>query len=91
MIKRSKHPSEDDAARIVERSDGFYWVDPNTGVEFGPFPTASEARVDMESPDDFGFEPGDTAEEAKAELGISDWIDPETGEPAENPVPHIED
>jgi hypothetical protein len=29
--------------------------------------------------------------EAESELGISDWIDPDTGGPAEDSVPHIED
>lgn len=90
MIQRTIHIPDDDAARIVERPDGFYWMDPETGVEFGPFPTAALALADMESVDS-SFEPGETAEEAEAELGISDWIDPETGEPAENSVPRIED
>jgi hypothetical protein len=29
------------------------------------------------------FEPGETTEEATAEIGICDWMDPDTGEPAE--------
>lgn len=91
MIQRTIHIPEDDAARIVERSDGFYWADPETGLTFGPFPTAAAARADMESTDESGFEPGETAAEAEAELGISDWIDPETGEPAEDSVPRLED
>lgn len=36
----------------------------------------------------------DTAEdlhEAEAELGINEWIDPETGAPAEDSVPRLED
>jgi len=93
MIQRTIHIPEDDAARIVERPDGFYWVDPDSGLEFGPFPTVEEARADMESAstDESGYEPGESAEEAEAELGISDWIDPETGEPAEDSVPRLED
>lgn len=92
MIQHTTHHvPEDDAARIVERPDGFYWLDPETSLEFGPFPTAAEARADMESTDESGFEPGETPGEAEAELGISDWIDPETGEPAEDSVPRLED
>ncbi len=36
----------------------------------------------------------DTAEdlhEAEAELGINEWIDPDTGVPAEDSVPRLED
>ena len=32
-----------------------------------------------------------TLQEAESELGISSWIDPDTGGPAEDNVPHIED
>lgn len=94
MIQRIiLHMPEGGAARIVERPDGFYWVDPETGLELGPFPTVEEARADMESgsADQSSFEPGESTEEAEAELGISDWIDPETGEPAEDSVPRLED
>jgi len=83
--------SPDYAARIVERADGFYWVDLETSVEFGPFATVTLAIADMESSPESDFEPGETQQEAEAELGISDWIDPETGEPAENSTPRLED
>ena len=81
----------DYAARIVERPDGFYWVDLETSVEFGPFATVTLAIADMESSPESDFEPGETPQEAEAELGISDWIDQETGELAENSAPHLED
>jgi hypothetical protein len=29
--------------------------------------------------------------DAESELGISEWIDPDSGEPAEDSVPRIED
>jgi hypothetical protein len=83
-------PSEH-AARIVELPDGFYWVDPDTGAEFGPFATAALAIADMESSPESDYGPGETLQEAEAELGISDWIDPETGAAAEDSVPRIED
>ena len=79
------------ATRIVNHPDGYYWIDLETAVEFGPFPTASQAITDLESSVDSDFEPGETLQEAEAELGMSDWIDPNTGEPAEDHVPHIED
>jgi hypothetical protein len=34
---------------------------------------------------------GETLQEAESELGISEWIDPDTGVPAEDSVPRIED
>ena len=91
MIQRTIHIPDDDVGRIVERPDGFYWIDPESGIEIGPFPTAADARADMESSGESDFEPGETVEEAETEIGIADWIDPETGEPAENSVPHIEE
>jgi hypothetical protein len=76
--------------RIIERPDGFYWI--AGGDEQGPFATLSEAEADMLSGGGNGdFEPADTLQEAESEAGISDWIDPDTGGPAEDSVPRIED
>lgn len=76
-------PSDYDHTRIIERPDGFYWVDADTSEEYGPFSTMLEAVQDMEYNADSDYEPGETIEEAEEEIGISDWIDPETGEPGE--------
>lgn len=80
-----------DKTRIIERPDGFYWQSPTDGREAGPFPTLVEAIRDMHYRDESEVEPGETVAEAEAELGVSDWIDPETGELAEESVPRIED
>ena len=40
---------------------------------------------------DSAYEPGETLAEAEDEIGISDWIDPDTGEPAEESIPRTED
>ena len=37
------------------------------------------------------FEPGESLQEAESELGISEWIDPDSGVPAEDNVPRLED
>ena len=84
-------PTELDRARIVERPDGFYWQSRETGKEFGPFPTLLEATEDMEYSADSDYEPGETVEQAEAEIGISEWVDPDTGELAEELTPRIED
>ncbi|HXF67136.1 MAG TPA: hypothetical protein VNK67_10635 [Burkholderiales bacterium] len=35
--------------------------------------------------------PGEALREAEDEIGIADWIDPQTGEPAEEQVPRLEE
>lgn len=77
--------------RVFERPDGFHWEDLETGKTYGPFPTLLDAENDMRYSAEALPEPGETVEEAESEIGIADWIDPETGEPAENQVPRLED
>jgi hypothetical protein len=79
-----------DSTRILERPDGFYWQ-AEQGREHGPFATLLEAVQDMQAADNGAPEPGETLQEAEAEIGIADWIDPDTGTPAEEERPHIED
>ena len=79
-----------DRTRIVERPDGVYWQAKDGEREHGPFATLLEAVQDMEA-SDAGLEPGETLEEAEGEIGISDYIDSETGLPAEDGVPRLED
>jgi len=76
--------------RIIERPDGFYWRQAG-GEEYGPFATLGEAEADMQSAGDAEFGSSDTLQEAESELGISEWIDPDSGVPAEDSVPRIED
>lgn len=83
---------EFDRTRIIERPDGFYWQDKESGQEFGPFPSLTEAVRDMEYSADAAEEQADDSfEGAEDSLGIADWIDEETGLPAEEFVPRIED
>lgn len=82
-------PAEDDK-RVVERPDGYYWQDRLTEKVYGPFATRRQALRDMEA-NDSGFEEGESLEDAEAEIGISTWIDPETGEPAEDVLPRLND
>lgn len=78
-----------DRTLIIERPDGFYWQRKESGEEFGPFATLVAAVADMENGG--GAEAGPSLGEAEREIGIADWIDPETGEPAEESIPHLED
>ena len=78
-------------ARIIERPDGYYWVD-ESDSENGPFRTLAEAVADIEASGDTESDVPDyeSLEEAEAELGLN-WIDPVTGEPGEEGAPRIED
>ena len=79
-------------AHIIERPDGFYWESKQNHAEYGPFTTLAEAEANMLADGaDTEVEPGDTLQEAESELGIAEWIDPDTGGPAEDSVPRIED
>ena len=83
-----------DQARVIERPDGFYWQDDElTDKFFGPFSSLLEAVQDMQlqSDSDIEFEVGETLEDAEDEIGISNWIDPETGEPAEDSSTRLND
>lgn len=81
----------EEGARIIKRPDGYYWIDPDTGVEFGPFASEELALADMLAGGESDYEPGESLEEAEAELGLADWIDTDTGELAEDSVPRLED
>lgn len=78
--------------RILKRPDGYYWQAKGTEPR-GPFATRAEAEADLLAGGAGAeeFEPNDTLEEAESELGISQWIDPDSGVPAEDNVPRIED
>jgi hypothetical protein len=84
-------PSEYDQTRIFERPDGFYWQSKSESRESGPFRTLLEAIQDMQYRDESEVEPGETIEEAEAEVGVTGWVDPETGEPAEEGIPRLEE
>ena len=86
-------PPDYDETRTFERPDGFYWQakQDENGAAHGPFATLIDAVLDMQQKDQTGLEPGESVAEAASEIGIADWVDPETGEPAEESVPRIED
>jgi hypothetical protein len=80
--------------RVIERPDGFYWESKAKRETHGPFASLAEAEADMLSGGAAATEDlelGESLHEAESELGISEWIDPDTGVPAEDSVPRIED
>ena len=76
---------------IIERADGYYWQDKHNGSEYGPFSTLREAEEDMAFGASSAADDDLALEGAEDEIGIADWIDPDTGEPAEESIPHIDD
>ena len=82
------------SGRLLERPDGYYWESKATKELRGPFATREEAEADLLAGGgaDSEFDPeAETLQEAESELGISEWIDPDTGGPAEDNVPRLED
>ena len=77
--------------RVIERPDGYYWQAIEGKQERGPYPTRLEAEQALAIVDEETLEVGETLAEAEAEIGIADWIDPETGELAEEEVSRIEE
>jgi len=93
MARKIKPPKDETAeGRVFERPDGFYW-EAKDGKMRGPFASRVEADADLlaggSAPGEFDV--GETLEEAESEIGVSEWVDPDTGVPAEDGVPRIED
>lgn len=88
-------PPEYDATRVIERPDGYYWQAQDEAREHGPFRTLMEAVADMEASDESLDDAlDDTAEavrEAEELLGVPEWIDPDTGELADDEWTRLED
>ena len=91
--KKSAVSSEEPGQEpILQRPDGFYWRPKQDDLR-GPFATRAEAEADRLAggASEGDFEAGESLQEAESEIGVSDWIDPDTGGPAEDNIPHIED
>ncbi len=85
-------PPRHDEPHVLERADGFYWMSPATGAEYGPFATRAQALADMEFDSEADEpEPDQTLEETEAEIGLSGWVDPDTGDLGESWTPRLED
>ena len=85
-------PADFDTTRIVERPDGFWWQPLDGGREHGPFATLVEAVADMEGSEEaFAETEADDIRLAEEMLGVPDWVDPETGQLADEGRTRIED
>ena len=83
------------AGRVIERPDGFYWEGRAKGEAHGPFATLAEAEADLlaggAAAEEDDAEIPAALQEAESDLGVNEWIDPDTGGPAEDHVPRIEE
>ncbi|HLT26544.1 MAG TPA: hypothetical protein VK047_07585 [Zeimonas sp.] len=79
-------PPDFDHTRVIERPDGFWWIDEAEGREYGPFASLVEAVDDMQAADDETvLDDADEAVRSVGEaLGVPGWIDPDTGELADD-------
>jgi len=85
-------PPDADLHRVIERPDGFWWQPREGGREHGPFDTLIEAVLDMQSVDDDEQAiDADDVREAESVLGVPEWIDPETGQLADDEWTRTED
>ena len=89
--KNAEAAAADDRIEFIERPNGVYWRAASGAAEYGPFATLAEATADAEGREDPTFQATDSVAEAEAEVGISEWIDPDTGAPADESTPRIED
>jgi hypothetical protein len=91
-------PAEFDETRIIKRPDGIWWQSRDGGREYGPFDTLMEAVADMQAAEDAegaevedALDAAERVHEAEDVLGIPDWVDPETGQLADDERTRFED
>ncbi len=82
---------DDETSRVVARPDGYYWIADDGRQEFGPFVTAAQALAALREGIETTLEPGESVAEVEAEIGIADWVDPDTGQPAEDGATRLEE
>lgn len=81
----------DDSKMLVHHPDGYYWLAHDGRVQVGPYASAEEALADLHAADEDGVAPEGSLSEAEAALGLSDWVDPDTGQLAEDMHTRLEE
>lgn len=76
---------------VIHHPDGWYWLADDGRQEIGPFDTADAALADFRASVPSEIAPGESLQEAESDLGIAEWIDPDTGQPAEDHIPRTEE
>lgn len=83
-------PDDERLSQVVEHPDGWYWIAPDGHQQFGPFDSVEAVLADMD-PGDAAPDAGQTLQDTERVLGLGEWIDPETGDLAEDVRVRIED
>jgi hypothetical protein len=93
VIPQATQPaSTDTVEEFAEHPDGWYWLGPDGGAQFGPFASREAARADRDRASEEAPGEGESVQEAESEIGVNTWIDAETGAPAEGQSPpHFEE
>ena len=91
-LRRPTAPVIDGASRdIVERPDDDCSKVPDGHQGSGPFETYELAEAERDAVGDEALAPGETLQETLHEIGVDDWIDAETGSPAGDEPPHLQE
>lgn len=90
---RSAPAASFDEGSVLERPDGFYWLAADGSRELGPFPTLEDAIAAGQAPDEETFEPDhdQAVRDVEEALGVPDWVDPDTGQLADDEHTRLED
>ena len=73
----------DEAGRVLERPDGFHWLDESGHQEFGPFPSREEALDDLDGRGAQHHEDIEALHVAEPEIDIEAVHDREGDDPPE--------
>lgn len=69
-------PVDERLLRVVERPDGYHWVDAEGRQEFGPYESVEAALADMDQPGEGSIEQAEQVELAEQALDIDARVDP---------------
>ena len=76
---------------VVERPDDDCSNAPDGLPGSGPFESYELAQADRDAVGDEALAPGETLQKTVREIGGDDWIDAETGGPADDEPPHLQE
>lgn len=76
---------------VVERPDDDCSNAPDGHAGSSPFESYELTRADRDAVGDEALAPGETLQETVHEIGVDDWLDAETGGPAEDEPPHLQE
>ena len=76
---------------VIERPDDCSKVLDDGHQGSGPFESYELAQAYRDAVGVEALAPGETSQETVHEIGVDDWIDAETGSPADDEPPHLQE